>query len=116
MLVVLVWSVAARAEPPIEAEDPLYVEHCATCHGRRGRATFPGVMMGAGSFASASFWEGRPGERLRRAVVEGGPAVGLKKAMPAFGDRLTPEEIDRVLAVALSFRAPDVQDLRSPGS
>ena len=61
-------------------------------------------MMGAGSFASAGFWADRPAERWRRAVVEGGPAVGLKKAMPAFGDRLSPEQIDLVLAVATSFR------------
>lgn len=86
------------------AEEPLYVEHCAGCHGKQGHATFPGTMMGAGSFARAAFWEGRPEERLRATVVQGGAATGLSKAMPAFGDELTPEEIDRVLAAALAFR------------
>ncbi|MEZ4242048.1 MAG: cytochrome c [Myxococcota bacterium] len=99
----MLWALAAAAEPP---DDPLYVEHCAACHGKRGHPTFPGVMMGAGAFASAAFWADRPEERLRRTVVEGGAAVGLKKAMPAFGSELTPDEIDRLLAVALSFRPP----------
>jgi mono/diheme cytochrome c family protein len=97
-------AVAALAGEP--APDPLYVEHCAGCHGRNGQATFPGLMMGAGSFASAKFWEGRPPERLAETVTRGGEAMGLSKAMPAFGDELSAEEIARVLAVAQSFRPP----------
>jgi mono/diheme cytochrome c family protein len=96
----MLWASLAGAE----SEDPLYVEHCAGCHGRRGHATFPGVMMGAGSFASEAFWADRPPERLRQSIEQGGEAVGLKKAMPAFGDRLTAEQIDLLLALALSFR------------
>lgn len=61
-------------------------------------------MMSAGSFANPGFWEGRPPERLRETVANGGASVGLKKAMPAFGDELTPEQIDRLVAWALAFR------------
>jgi mono/diheme cytochrome c family protein len=96
----LLWGSLAVAQ----SDEPLYVEHCAGCHGRRGHATFPGVMMGAGSFASEAFWQDRPADRLRKTIAEGGEAVGLKKAMPAFGDRLTAEQIDQLLAIALSFR------------
>ena len=98
---ILLLSNLAAAEPtPAE----LYVEHCATCHGKNGHATFPGVMMSAGSFASASFWKGRPDARLRETVVRGGEAMGLKRAMPAFGATLTEPQIDAVLAFALAFR------------
>jgi mono/diheme cytochrome c family protein len=108
LLALVAAALAAEAEAPADPlpEDPLYVEHCAGCHGKHGRATFPGVMMGAGSFASASFWEDRPPERLRDTIVRGGAAVGIGRAMPAFADRLTDAEIDRLLAVALAFRPP----------
>lgn len=102
---------ASGADPAEDAAtrvavDAAYVEHCAGCHGRNGHATFPGVMMGAGSFASAKFWEGRPPERLASTIANGGAANGLSKAMPAFGDELDAAEIERLLAVALSFRPP----------
>lgn len=83
--------------------EALYQEHCAVCHGKNGRATFPGVMMSAGSFASERFWRDRPPERLRETMVKGGEAMGLKKAMPAFGETLTDPQIDALLAYALAF-------------
>ncbi len=96
----LIWF-TALADPATEA---LYVEHCAVCHGKKGRATFPGTMMSAGSFASPRFWRDRPPERLRETVEKGGEAMGLKKAMPAFADVLSPEAIDQVVAYSLAFK------------
>lgn len=101
----LAWASLAYASGEGDPTEALYVEHCSVCHGKKGRATFPGVMMGAGSFASESFWEGRPIERLPRAVSLGGEVLGLKSAMPAFGDTLTEEQITALVAYALSLRA-----------
>lgn len=97
----LLLNTIALAEPDASA---LYLEHCAVCHGKKGRATFPGVMMSAGSFTSKGFWKDRPEDRFRETMVKGGEAMGLKKAMPAFGETLSDAEIDSVLAYALAFR------------
>ncbi len=102
--VVLAQQPEPDSEKPAPDAEALYEEHCQVCHGKKGRATFPGVMMGAGSFASARFWRDRPEERLRETVVKGGEAMGLKSAMPAFGETLTDAELDAVLAYSLAFR------------
>ncbi|MBX2799618.1 MAG: cytochrome c [Myxococcales bacterium] len=106
------WLTAAWADPADGAA--VYAEHCVTCHGKRGRATFPGLMMGAGSFASARFWRDRPRQRLRESVVQGGEALGLSKAMPAYAERLTAAEIDAVLAFVDTLRPRSVADEEGP--
>jgi mono/diheme cytochrome c family protein len=93
-----------RSSEPETDTRALYLEHCQTCHGKNGRATFPGIMMSAGSFTAKGFWKGRPDARLRETVVKGGEAMGLKKAMPAFGDRLTDAEIDALMDYILAWR------------
>lgn len=105
MLLALVNLTFAADEPDAQTV-ALYEEHCAVCHGKKGKVTFPGMMMSAGSFASERFWKDRPQERLRETMVKGGEAMGLKKAMPAFGEELTDEQIDALLAYSRSFRPP----------
>jgi mono/diheme cytochrome c family protein len=94
----------ARAEAgyPKEQLDArgLFIENCAVCHGRDGRAkTLHGRVLGAQDFTDI-FWKT---ETLNAEVVSAirtGP-----HAMPAFRDKLSPAEIDALAAFVQSFPA-----------
>lgn len=98
MIVLLV--ALAGADPDGAA---LYAEHCAGCHGKAGKATFMGKMAGTPSFLDVEFWT-RPTERFADTVARGGEAVGLRRSMPAYADRLTDAERAAVLAIVEGFR------------
>lgn len=75
----------------------VYERHCATCHGpdgtgdgREGQAFDPGP---------SDFTRLEPdAERFYRATRDGGMAVGLSAAMPAFRHTLSEQEIHDVVA------------------
>jgi mono/diheme cytochrome c family protein len=87
MLAALVPAVSAQSRHPSE----LFEENCAKCHGMDGKAQTPdGKKLGAEVFASRKWQEKkRPKkEKLINSVTNG---HGSK--MPAFKDKLTPEQI-----------------------
>ena len=80
----------------------VYGRNCARCHGEDGDAkTEQGELYGATDFTSAEWWNKvRPTDaRLRRAI-----SAGRKGGMPAFGRRLSPAEIDSLVAYVRGFR------------
>src|SRR5882724_6062056 len=61
----------------------LFVENCATCHGKDGRAkTFHGRMLGAQNLTSAKWQAASSDEEIIHAIKTG------PKAMPAFEKKL----------------------------
>lgn len=77
--------------------DFLYKEECQICHGEGGRGdgsqarTFDLKMP---DLTSAEFWKGRSDDTMRESIRN-----GKGEDMPAFGKKLSGEEVDALLAV-----------------
>src|SRR6266542_4286153 len=106
LLSVLLWSSAAAAlagqRDPVAAPraDTLYQQHCSRCHGPAGS---PPKSVAADrirpyDFSKCSLASAEPDTAWLIAVTQGGPAVGLSSDMPAFKDRLPPDDIRAVVS------------------
>lgn len=98
---------AQEANYPLTKVDAraLFVENCATCHGRDGRAhTFHGWLVGAQNLTDPRWQEDTTDQEITNAITTG-PGV-----MPAFGKKLSSSEIQALAEYVRSFTAA------SPGS
>jgi len=86
---------AAALAVPAFAQDPgadIYKLKCAMCHGADGTANTPaGKVFKAASFSDPAIVKIPDADRM--AIVKKG-----KDKMPAFGDKLTDDQIKAVLA------------------
>ncbi len=97
------------AKPPDpKAGEAIYKAGCIACHGSEGKGapesmtvfkrpdTFPDFTDCAGTTPE-------PNGNWKAAIVHGGPSRGLSQIMPAFGDLLTDEQINDVIAYMRGF-------------
>jgi len=92
---------AQQAGYPIDKVDArgLFVENCAVCHGKNGRAhAFHGWLLGAQNLTKAKFQADTTDEEIIHAIKTG------PGAMPAFEKKLSPSEIDALATYVRSFR------------
>jgi len=88
--------------------EKVYKGGCIACHGSEGKGapmastvfrrpdTFPDFTDCAGTTPE-------PNGNWKAVIVHGGPSRGLSQIMPAFGDLLTDEEINDVIAYMRGF-------------
>jgi mono/diheme cytochrome c family protein len=77
----------------------LFVENCAVCHGKNGRAhNFHGILVGAQNLTDAKFQANTTDEEIIKAIKTG-PGV-----MPAFEKKLSASEIDALATYVRSFK------------
>jgi mono/diheme cytochrome c family protein len=86
----------------------IYKSGCITCHGASGTGapltltefkrpdTFP-------DFTSCSGTTPEPNSAWKDVIVNGGPSRAFSQIMPAFGELLTPDQIDDVIAYLRTF-------------
>jgi mono/diheme cytochrome c family protein len=112
-LVCLGWAASSRAaqrrksqpRPAASASvdaNTLYGQRCASCHGENGDAdTEKGRLYGATNFADRRWWgKTRPTDaRLRSAI-----ANGKRGGMPAFGKKLSAQEISALASFVRGFK------------
>jgi ubiquinol-cytochrome c reductase cytochrome b subunit len=82
----------------------LFETECRDCHGASGKGDGPQARsfgLETPDFTSPAFWNERPPARLKHSVRE-----GRGEDMPAFGKRLTDDEIDAVLALVQERHRP----------
>jgi cytochrome c2 len=97
------------AKPPDPKKgQAIYKAGCIACHGENGKGapesmtvfkrpdTFPDFTDCAGTTPE-------PNGNWKAAIVHGGPSRGLSQIMPAFGDLLTDEQINDVMAYMRGF-------------
>ena len=98
------------ANPPdVKNGEKVYKGGCIACHGSEGKGapiastvfrrldTFPDFTDCAGTTPEPN------GNSGRAVIVHGGPSRGLSQIMPAFGDLLTDQEINDVIAYMRGF-------------
>jgi mono/diheme cytochrome c family protein len=97
---------AAAGEPPARAGPALYAAACATCHGPDGTGApreRVGFDLPLPDFTDCSFASREADADWFAVVHQGGPVRAFEPMMPAFGDALTGEEIQRILDHTRSF-------------
>ena len=87
LLVFLVHSTPAAHLVAAASPRSLFIQNCARCHGSDGRANTPrGRRLGAADLTASDVKEKSPA-RIIRTITNG------RADMPAFGKRLTPQQI-----------------------
>jgi mono/diheme cytochrome c family protein len=70
----------------------LFLEYCAKCHGKDGTANTPkGKQLMARDYTDAEWQSSKTDAQLIKTVTEGG------EDMPAFGKKLTKEQIESLV-------------------
>ncbi len=85
----------------------LYAKNCAECHkdsGKGGKVTVDGKTLDPDDITTAKM-AAKPDEKLTEYVVNGFPDDG----MPAFKDKMTPEQIKAVIKHVRSLQKPPGQ-------
>ena len=89
---------ASYPEAKVDARG-LFVENCAACHGKNGRAhNFHGILVGAQNLTKAN-WQTNTADDEIIYAIKTGPG-----AMPAFEKKLSPSEIDALAKYVRTFK------------
>lgn len=93
----------SRVSDPLEQGAQVYSANCATCHGARGSpdpdsALVKSLGVMPANFSDALFNSREPASTWRMVITLGGAAMGFSEMMPAFGESLSEQEIEAVLA------------------
>lgn len=109
---------APGAGPPTPAPEALGAPHagrqiyeraCAACHGTDGRGRGPervGFAVPLPDFTDCSFATREPTPDWVGVAHSGGPTRGFARIMPAFGDAVSPEQLEHVIHYVRGF-CPD---------
>jgi mono/diheme cytochrome c family protein len=107
-------AIVAFSSPAKSADSAvaLYRQHCARCHGVDGAtdgAADDGYVndsaLPSHSLRDCSWMSLMSDATLFLAIKSGGGAVGIRSSMPAFGDRLTNDEIAGLVSYIRGFCA-----------
>lgn len=78
----------------------LFVSNCARCHGDNGKGeTALGVKLNTPDFTTAKFHKNHNDKKLREAITN-----GEDKKMPAFGKKLSSEQIETLIKYVRTFK------------
>lgn len=97
---------AAGQAPRERTGEELYRAACATCHAPDGKGapkSVVGFETAVPDFTDCSFATPEADPDWTAVIHQGGPVRAFDRMMPAFGDALTAQEIDRVLGFIRGF-------------
>jgi mono/diheme cytochrome c family protein len=114
--IVALTAAVLQAQPPPAASssvvpssatgEEIYRSACAACHGVDGTGAsrdLVGFAQELPDFTDCTFATPEPSADWSAVVHEGGPIRGLDRHMPAYGDALMRDEIQRVVAYVSRF-------------
>jgi mono/diheme cytochrome c family protein len=80
----------------------LFVKHCASCHGRDGRATTnKGKFSHARDLADAEWQDDVTDERIFNSIMNG---RNIRGNMPAFSDRFSEAQVNSLVTLVRGLR------------
>ena len=90
----------SRKQQQLATAKVLFIENCARCHGADGRGDTPmGRVFAATNLTDAGWWKReRVSEKRLAAAIRDG-----RGQMPAFGKKLSKEEINALVALVKTF-------------
>jgi len=96
-------------QPPSQPADTntagLWNARCAACHGKDGKGnTSQGRQMGCSDISSASWQKSVSDARIKDTILNGRDKNGKKQLMPAYANKLHPEQIDSLVTFIRTFK------------
>ena len=91
------WCLIDRVAPAAHAQDAkqLYEKSCGTCHGPNGKGDGPaGKMLKPPPADFGTVLKGKADTDVAKIIKEGGKALGRAAAMPAYGSKLSDDQIN----------------------
>jgi mono/diheme cytochrome c family protein len=106
----LLFGSTLLAPAAVAGEDgaALFATYCASCHGAKGAgdgAAAAALDPKPANFSDPKFWATRKDADLKKAIKEGGAAVGKSPLMVAWGGSLSDAQIDAVVTYIKGFKA-----------
>jgi hypothetical protein len=99
-------ALSAPAWVAADAGEDVYRRACAHCHGKDGRGVDQASLatpVPLPDFTDCQFAPREPDSDWAAVIHDGGPARAFDRAMPAFGDALSDQEVDAALAHVRTF-------------
>ena len=104
ILAVAVWcGVTLVCNSPAGAAEaePLFAKHCASCHGKDGKALTPVARkLGVKDLTQSKLADGE----MEKQLTEGKKDDRGNQKMPPFKGKLSPEEIKSLIELVKTFR------------
>lgn len=98
---------AAKADPASQAKK-VFKAKCVVCHGDHGAGDGPGAAAlnpKPRAFGDADWQKEATDDGIKKAIVEGGAAVGKSAGMPGNPDlRKKPEVVDELVKIVRGFK------------
>ena len=97
----------AKADPA-EAAKTYFKQNCVVCHGADGKGDGPGaanLTPKPQNYTDPKWQDKVKDDELKKAIIQGGAAVGRSPIMPAHPDlKKKPEVVDELVKVIRSFK------------
>jgi len=97
----------AKADPAAEAQT-YFKQNCVVCHGANGKGDGPGAANlnpKPQNYTDAKWQDKVKDDELKKAIIQGGAAVGRSPIMPAHPDlKDKPEIVDALVKLIRSFK------------
>jgi len=99
---------AAAAEDTVNLGVRIFAANCARCHGRSGKGDGPDLVK-LQSAVSPDDWTDKESNQdltdsfIISMITKGGKANGKSRIMPAFGDKLSMQQVQDLLAFIRSL-------------
>ena len=99
---------AAAAEDTVNLGARIFAANCARCHGRSGKGDGPDLVK-LQSAVSPDDWTDKESNQdltdsfIIAMITKGGKANGKSRIMPAFGDKLSMQQVQDLLAFIRSL-------------
>lgn len=100
------FTFAAGKPGNVQAGTEVHKKNCLRCHGEQGKGDGPAsglLKVKPADWTDAARMSGVSQDEMIRVIKEGGAAAGKSKLMPAFGEKLTNQEISDVVAFIKSL-------------
>jgi mono/diheme cytochrome c family protein len=100
------WWLITSAAPAAHAQDAkqLYEKTCTMCHGPSGKGDGPaGKMLKPPPADFSTALKGKPDADIAKIIKEGGKALGRSAAMPAYGSKLSDDQINGLVQLVKGF-------------
>jgi mono/diheme cytochrome c family protein len=91
-------SVERFTDGDAERGAPLFKRYCAGCHGKDGQGGAHTFMPHVGSLTRKHYIEFVPDRDLFEVIDKGGAATGRNSYMPAWGSKLSDQDIKDIIA------------------
>jgi len=104
----LVLALIFMASPAAMADvAATYAGMCASCHGAAGAGDGPAAVAltpKPANFSDAAFWTSRDDATVKKAIKEGGAAVGKSPLMAPLGAGMSDAQLDELVAYLKTFK------------